>query len=484
MPRNLARTPVTPPSSPDGHPETRESRRTPLPVRRRLGLRLAFLIACAVSLTACEVTSHDETSQLDRSLEEALRSASPDGDVGHFLLPESDDLAAIPQDPRNPITPAKVELGKLLFHESGLAVDPRRPGEGGTWSCASCHHARAGFQAGVRQGVAEGGSGFGRGGEGRILRPDYNDHELDVQPIRSPTIMNSAYQEVMLWNGQFGATGVNADTRHRWTPGSPKEVNFLGFEGVETQSIASMGVHRMGSFASGPLMADPVYAGLWEQAFPGRPVNLIDAALAIAAYERTLLSNRAPFQLWLRGRREAMTARQKEGALLFFGKANCHACHTGPALNSMTFHALGMADLAGPDIRFDPRDLPKPLGRAAFTLDPDDSYGFKTPQLYNLADAVFLGHGASFVSVRDVVQYKNLAIPETSLPAAHLSELFVPLGLTEREVDLLTAFVAEALRDPRLDRYEPDWVPSGSCIPNNDPASRIDLGCVPLLARR
>ena len=74
-----------------------------------------------------------------------------------------------------------------------------------------------------------------------------------------------------------------------------------------------------------------------------------------ALFERTVRANQAPFQRWLRGDRKAMSIEEKEGALLFFGKAQCDACHSGPALNSMTFHALGMADLEGPEIRFDPR---------------------------------------------------------------------------------------------------------------------------------
>ena len=69
------------------------------------------------------------------------------------------------------------------------------------------------------------------------------------------------------------------------------------------------------------------------------------AGLAVAAYERTVLANQAPFQAWLRGNTGALTDRQKAGATVFFGKAGCVSCHTGPALNSMAFHAIGMNDL-------------------------------------------------------------------------------------------------------------------------------------------
>jgi cytochrome c peroxidase len=71
-----------------------------------------------------------------------------------------------------------------------------------TYSCASCHHVDAGFQSGLKQGIGEGGLGFGVHGEGRIKNAMYPESELDVQPIRTPTTLNVAYQEVMLWNGQ------------------------------------------------------------------------------------------------------------------------------------------------------------------------------------------------------------------------------------------------------------------------------------------
>ena len=58
-------------------------------------------------------------------------------------------------------------------------------------------------------------------------------------------MLNVAYQKVMLWNGQFGATSVNTGTESQWTADTPIETNFLGFEGLETQAIAGLGVHRM-----------------------------------------------------------------------------------------------------------------------------------------------------------------------------------------------------------------------------------------------
>lgn len=107
-----------------------------------------------------------------------------------------------------------------------------------------------------------------------------------------------------------------------------------------------------------------------------------------------------------------------------------------------------------------------------------DKYKFKPPQLYNLTDSPFFGHGSSFRSVRDVVEYKNKGMKENpNVPDSQLAEQFRPLNLTDEEVDDIAAFIEKALRDPNLLRYQPLSIRSGNCFPNNDPQSRMDLGC-------
>lgn len=323
--------------------------------------------------------------------------------------------------------------------------------------------------------------GFGTRGEMRTRDPAYPLADLDVQPIRSPAPLNAAYQPVMLWNGQFGATGPNRGTEASWTPGTPKEANFLGYEGIETQAIAGLSVHRMGAVASSMASTHPVYRALFEAAFPGAAIDREQAGLAIAAYERTLLADRAPFQRWLRGEASALTEAQKRGALVFFGKGGCSSCHTGPALSSMSFHALGMGDLEGAGVFLeggaDP-SRPEHLGRGGFTGRPQDAYAFKVPQLYNLIEAGPLGHGGTFTTLRAVVEYKNAAVPQNArVPLDRLSPLFVPLGLTATEVDDLVRFLEEGLLDGELDRYVPSELPSGYCFPVNDPRSKVELGC-------
>ena len=439
---------------------------------------LTLMIVTLMLLSSCskEPTTNEN---LDNILINAIEEKSPTFSTDYFLFPS--DVSSIPQDINNPITSAKIELGKLLYHETGLGLNPENEFDMQTYSCASCHHAAAGFQANLPQGIGEGGLGFGHSGEMRRMNVNCQIKELDVQPVRTPTTLNSAFQKNMLWNGQFGATGHNVGTESLWAEGTPIFTNFTGYEGVEIQAIAGLTVHRM--------IIDPeflnqyvTYKNMFEDAFPMVPeedrMTAEHAGLAIAAYERTLLASEAPFQKWLQGDLDAMTEQQKQGAILYFNKANCTQCHTGPALNVNEFIAIGMGDLQGPGVyRFDPND-PAHTGRASFTGNNTDMYKFKVPQLYNLKDSPFLGHGSSFRSVREVIEYKNAGVVENpNVTEEYVDDRFVPLGLNDTEIDQLTAFVEEALYDANLERYVPESLPSGLCFPNNDMHSRADLGC-------
>jgi len=268
-----------------------------------------------------------------------------------------------------------------------------------------------------------------------------------------------------------------------WCYGSddtPIAVNRLGFEGVEIQAIAGLAVHR--HKVDEASVVELGYKSMFDRAFANIPVadryNNETAGLAIAAYERTIMSYQSPFQKWLRGGTAWMSDTEKEGAILFFGKANCVSCHSGPGLAAMEFHAIGLDDLDPSEaINFDPDD-PANKGRGGFTKQSEDDYKFKVPQLYNLRDSPFYGHGSSFISIRDIIAYKNEGVAENPrVPASQLASSFVPLDLSEEEVDLLTEFVERALYDPSLSRYVPASLPSDLCFPNNDWKSKEDMGC-------
>ena len=446
-----------------------------------------FNILCCLGFilvfSACSKDEENNTSEIDLALTEALINASNGKGLSHFQLPKSNDFNSIPQDPRNKLTPVKIALGQLLYHETGLGMAAKLSEGMGTYSCASCHFASAGFQAGRAQGIADGGIGFGINGEGRQRNPAYPADSLDVQPIRTPTVLNTAYQEAMLWNGQFAGTAINAGTEDNWTEGTPKATNHLGYQGLETQAIAGLGVHRLQ--ITGNTLCEDSYQELFDAAFQDFPaegrISKVTAGLAIAAYERTILASEAPFQQWLRGNEDAMTETEKRGALVFFNEGNCTSCHTGPALSSMEFHALGMKELNDVEdvMIFKTTDEDgERLGRGGFTQKEEDNYKFKVPQLYNLTGSPFYGHGSSFRSIREIIEYKNQAIPENSnVPVSQLADQFVPLNLTDAQIDDLVVFLSSSLHDPNLNRFEPSFLSSGQCFPNNDAASKADLGC-------
>lgn len=441
------------------------------------------LMMVALLFSACR-NDDDDTPGLDEILDEAMVLSSDGIGKSFYTMPLSNDFSAIPQDPKNPITTAKVELGKLLYHETGIGISPMDNSTTGQFSCASCHFASAGFQANRFQGIAEGGQGFGVNGEGRVKIPSFDEELMDVQPIRTPSSMNNAYQTNLLWNGQFGATGINTGTDAYWTEDTPKAVNELGFEGLETQAIAGLTVHRMDVDQFPSIIEDLGYKAMFDQAFGDLPeaerYTTVTTGLAIAAFERTILANQSPFQRYLQGESTAMTDQEKRGAILFFEEANCASCHNGPGLNNMEFHAIGMKDLYDcPEEVFKTDETnAEHLGRGGFTGLAEDNYKFKVPQLYNMKDSPFFGHGASIRSIRQMVEYKNLGLPENiNVPVSQLAEEFRPLNLTDQEVDDLVAFLSEALYDPNLARYEPESLPSGNCFPFNDPQARVDLGC-------
>jgi len=422
------------------------------------------------------------------SLTDLMITASPTQAKDFYLLPDSDDFDNIPQDPLNPLTQAKVDAGKLIYHDPAFATEGVAL-RAKTWSCATCHHARAGFKSGLIQGMGEGGEGFGLKGETRTWHaPDIGTQDADVQPVTSPTVLNVAYQDVMLWNGALGNASngiinVGIDPERLMTEGTPKEANREGLSGIETQAIAGTGVHRILGFP--PELEQTDYYQMLLDAFPEFTRDELNksSTRAIAAFERTILANKSPFQQWLRGDEFAMSQQEISGAEVFFGEGGCVACHQGPAFSSpvgatedQVFFAVGFSDLDVNEIIGEVAEGVR-LGRGGLTGQDEDNYKFKVPQLYNLADIDVFGHGGSFSSVREVVEYKNDGIAQNDASTANLDYRFVPLNLSATQIDDLVEFLEVSLRDPDLMRYEPTSLPSGLCVINNDTTSRADLGC-------
>ena len=486
--------------------------------------------------------------------------------LGYFKLPHLVDvnkdgdfdnteiqawLDKIPQDRLNKLTVDKVALGKLLFHDSGMANNPVRGEARNQFSCAACHNAEAAFKAGIRHGIGEGGVGYGHKGRDRVAREFYDSPPncvprprfgestdetncMDIQTRMSPTMVNMSWQFMKLWDGSLGASAEN-----RALPKELQEINHIPrapLHGIETEAIAAPIIHRQDSPEIGVTATNSTYKAMIEEAFKddGLIARFVDLvlkvafkghgdlnlgglrrnSLAMAAYTRTLLTTEAPFQKWLRadGNSAVMTEQMLRGAKLFFGKAKCVSCHTGPALNHPEFFAMGFGDLG--DIRSKaeavamggriPSDIPDTaflvqgdvptsitrtddmgneiapnpdLGRGGFTQNPAENFRFKVPTLYNLTDAAMMGHGATFFSVRDVVEYMNQgtsAAQNKLVPADQLNLEPSGLGLTSQEIDDLVVFLEQGLHDNNLLRYQPEKVESDLCIIVADEKSRTE----------
>ena len=439
---------------------------------------LALLFITSM-LASCTYESLDYSEVLNNELEQRLESVA--GSKDSFLLPDHTDYAAIPQDPRNPLTEEKVTLGKFLFFETGLGIEASQQSGMETYSCASCHDPLVAFKPGRRQGVADGGFGYGDVGEMRTKNPAYGDNEVDAQGARPLSMLNVAFVKNTFWNGQFGAGGVNKGTEHLWNDADGTSNNRLGYEAIEAQNFEGLHVHRMNMTQE--RAEEFGYKDLYDASFPefaeDERYSLETSALAISAYIRSLVTDQAPFQDWLRGDKQALKDKELKGALLFFGKARCFTCHSGNNLGSLEFHALGVKDMYQMDesLNTDASDK-RNLGRGGFTGNPEEHYAFKVPQLYNMKDNTFFFHGGSLQSLEEVVDYKNRAQSENpNVDQDRLSDKFRPLSLTEEEKHHLILFLKNGLYDDNLDRYVPDFVMSSNCFPNNDLRSRQELGC-------
>ncbi len=197
----------------------------------------------------------------------------------------------VPDD--NPLTEAKIELGRKLFY------DPRLSGNGAI-ACATCHNPALGFADGLAKGVGFNGAVLGRG---------------------SPTVLNAAYQETLFWDGRAPSLEEQAKGPFQ----SHKEVNATAEKVVAT------------------LKAVPGYVTLFQEAFGGEP-TFDRVAMAIASFERTVVDLDSPFDRWARGNEEAMTDAQKRGFELFVGKARCSVCHSSSTFADKRFHNIGLGD--------------------------------------------------------------------------------------------------------------------------------------------
>ena len=303
----------------------------------------------------------------------------------------------------NPLTRAKIELGRQLYFDTRLSADA-------TVSCASCHDPSMGYSAHTQTGVGIRGQKGGR---------------------NSPVSFNRILSGRQFWDGR-------ADSLEAQAVGpiaNPIEMGFT-HEGV---------VKRLGDI--------PVYKRQFEKIFGELTIDRVGQA--IAAFERAIVTGPSPYdyheQLLPFTKMDAediaedadlatryaaakaaaaahpLSESARRGRDLFFGKANCTACHVGANLADELYHNIGIG-----------MDKPEPdLGRFAVTKDEKDKGAFKTPTVRNVALTAPYMHDGSVATLEEVVAWYD----KGGHPHPQQSEKIKPLNLTAEERADLVEFM-------------------------------------------
>jgi cytochrome c peroxidase len=292
----------------------------------------------------------------------AANSARADGYT--WDLPRGFPVPRVPVD--NPMSAAKVELGRHLFYDTRLSVN-------GTQSCASCHQRERAFTDGRARAVGATG---------------------EVHPRSSMSLVNVAYQAALTWANP-NLTRLEQQAL----------VPMYGPHPVE------LGLDRSDRWLEA-LRSDGVYGRLFTAAFPDDPDPIAGDTVikAIPAFERSLVSARSPYDRYHNERDEtAVPAAVRRGERLFFSQPlSCFRCHGGATFSGGTdahggeieFHNTGLYNLAG---LF---SYPRPnTGLFDLTQAAADVGKFKAPTLRNIAVTAPYMHDGSVATLTAAIAH-------------------------------------------------------------------------------
>jgi cytochrome c peroxidase len=277
------------------------------------------------------------------------------------VAPAASTWLAADAQPPHPVdnlpTTAKTELGRRLFYDGDLSWD-------GAMSCATCHEQKRGFADPNKT-----RAGF-----------DGTPGERNIQ-----TLANVGWFSSLTWGGP------QVDTLEHQAL-----IPIEGFVPVEM----GFGGKPVGALAQ-RLSDQPCYPELFRAAFPERDgeIDMNTITLALAAFQRTLVSLDAPYDRWMRGDAAALTEQQKRGAALFEAK-QCSSCHAGPHFTDAAMPGVK------PEQAFHRLALPaegKDAGLSRITQKPEDAGRFRTPGLRNVALSAPYMHDGGVASLRAAI---------------------------------------------------------------------------------
>lgn len=259
-------------------------------------------------------------------------------------------VAPAPAD--NPTTPAKVELGKMLYHDPRLSST-------GTVSCSSCHNTMLGGEDNRPNSMGVNGQTGGRS---------------------APTVWNAAFNKVQFWDGR--AESLEAQAAGPVT--NPIEMGMKSWDDV---------VARLKSIDG--------YKQAFTEAFGENSISKDNATKAIAAYERTLITPNSPYDKYAAGDQSALTEQQVRG----MNKAvelGCTACHSGPVFNGEgSFQKFPVNSNPYFQAQYHFND---DKGLAEVTKNEADEHMFKVPTLRNIALTAPYFHNGSVKTLDQAIK--------------------------------------------------------------------------------
>ena len=354
--------------------------------------------------------------------------------------------------PDNPYSSDRVALGRLLF------FDPVLSGERDV-ACGTCHHPDFHFADG-RQ-LAAGVSGVGLGPQRQLSVSAVSGDPVEETLRNAPTVFNAAlaadaggaptHLAPMFWDGR----AVGLEGQALAPIASRIEMRGDAFPGTEADAAAV----ALDSILA-RLRTIPGYVQRFQDAFPqeaaGAVVNSSTLSRAVAAYERELVTRNSPFDRFVSGDDDALTAIQKEGLELFFERAKCFVCHQGAMFSSFQYMVTGIPQPGTDD-----------TGRERHTALSSDRYAFRVPSLRNVELTAPYMHNGVLSTLEDVVRfYNDGAQPRNSNVSNDMVEVVLqaPLGLNSDEIAALVEFL-KALTDPGTE-IEPTLLTVPTAVPS------------------
>lgn len=302
-----------------------------------------------------------------------------------------------PED--NPWSEARAELGKELFFDPQLS-------ESGKISCAACHLPSYGFA-------------------------DYNmltaGHEGQLGLRNVLTVINSGYFHTLFWDGRVST--LEEQVKHPLE--DPREMNF-------TMDLALERVKE-----------NPEYRQKFREVFGSDEITAHRLSQAIATYERTLVSGKSRFDLFVEGKKDEFSNAEVRGLHLFRTKANCVNCHNTPFFSDQKFYNIGLDFFSSED---------EDMGLYELTGKEADRRKFRTPSLRELTHTSPYMHNGQFPEIRNVLMMYNAGMGTETLTRRQQKDPAFPkksnmikrLDLTDEEISDLAAF----LRTLSSDRYK------------------------------